>query len=196
MRIDCPNYLMKEKTKNSKDKGLVATWSDTENDSSDEYVDECGHFIAFATTTDKVIMESANDSEDSSDDEVPKKLTLQEVYDKLYTEFIKSEKTSHLCRKELNKVKIEKVDLLVKLDKTTRLVETLVVENTSLEEKVKNLEVEFSQARTQIERMSSAKLDEVLSAQKPSFDKTGLGYAVSSSSSSSMASGLRTVFVP
>ena len=144
MRIECPNYLMKEKTKNSKDKGLVATWSDTENDSSDEYVDECGHFIAFATTTDKVIMESANDSEDSSDDEVPKKLTLQEVYDKLYTEFIKSEKTSHLCRKELNKVKIEKVDLLVKLDKTTRLVETLVVENTSLEEKVKNLEVELS----------------------------------------------------
>ena len=32
MRIEFPNYLMKEKTKNSKDKGLVATWSDTEND--------------------------------------------------------------------------------------------------------------------------------------------------------------------
>ena len=28
------------------------------------------------TTTDKVIVESANDSEDSSNDEVPKKLTL------------------------------------------------------------------------------------------------------------------------
>ena len=35
----------------------------------------------------------------------------------------------------------EEADLLVKLDETTRLVETLVVENTSLEEKVKNLEV-------------------------------------------------------
>ena len=44
MRIECPNYLMKEKTKKSKDKGLVATWSDTKNDSSDEYVDECGHY--------------------------------------------------------------------------------------------------------------------------------------------------------
>ena len=53
------------------------------------------------------------------------------------------------------------------------------MENTSLEEKVKNLEVELSQVRTQIKRMSSAKLDEVLSAQKPSFDNTGLGYAVS-----------------
>ena len=111
-------------------------------------------------------------------------------------EFIKSEKTSCFCRKELNEVKTEKTDLLVKLDETIRLVETLVVENTLLEEKVKNLEVELSQARTQIERMSSAKLDEVLSAQKPSSDKAGLGYAVSSSPSSSTTSRLRTVFVP
>ena len=136
--------------------------------------------MVFVATTDKVIVESASDSKDSSDDEVPNQMTLQEAYEKLCTEFIKSEKTSHRCRKELNKAKIEKADLLVKLDETTRLVETLVVKNTSLEKKVKNLEVEHSQARTQIERMSSAKLDEVLSTQKPSFDKTGLGYAVSS----------------
>ena len=148
MRIECPNYLMKEKTKESKDKGLVATWSDTENDSSDEYVDECRHVMAFAASTDKVIVESASDSEDSSDDKVPKNLTLQEAYDKLYTEFIKSEKTSHLCRKEFNEVKIEKANLVVKLDETKRLVKTLVVENTLLEKKVKNLEIEFSQART------------------------------------------------
>ena len=173
-------------------------WSDTKNDSSDEYVDECHHVMAFAASTDKVIMESDSDSdsEDSSDNEVPKKMTLQEAYDKLCTKFIKSEKTSRLCRKELNEVKTEKVDLLVKLDETTRLVETLVMENASLEEKVKNLEVELSQAITQTKRMSSAKLDEVLSAQKPSSDKTGLGYAVSFSPSSSIASGSRTIFVP
>ena len=76
MRIECPNYLMKEKTKETKDKGLVATWSDTENDSSNEYMDECRHVMAFAISTDEVIVESASDSEDSSDDEVPKKLTL------------------------------------------------------------------------------------------------------------------------
>ena len=120
--------------------------------------------MAFAVIIDKVIVESASDSEDSSDDEVPKKLMLQEAYDKLCTEFIKSEKTSHLCRKEFNEVKTEKAELLVKLDKTTRLVETLVEENTSLEEKIKNLDVKLSQARTQIEMMSSTKLDEVLSA--------------------------------
>ena len=55
MRIECPNYLMKGKTKESKDKGLVATLSDTENDSSNEYVDECRHVMAFAASTDKVI---------------------------------------------------------------------------------------------------------------------------------------------
>ena len=46
-----------------------------------------------------MIVKSASVSEDSSDDEVPKKLTLQEAYDKLCTEFIKSKKTSHLYRK-------------------------------------------------------------------------------------------------
>ena len=71
MRIECPNYLMKEKPKESKDKGLVVTLSDTEKDSSDEYVDECSHVMAFAATIDKVIVESASDSEDSSNDEVP-----------------------------------------------------------------------------------------------------------------------------
>ena len=76
MRLECPNYLMKEKTKNSKGKVLVATLSDSENDLFDEYEDECGHYMAFAATTDKVIVESASDSEDSYDDEVPKKLTL------------------------------------------------------------------------------------------------------------------------
>ena len=86
--------------------------------------------------------------------------------------------------------------MLVKLDKTTMLVETLIVENTSLDEKVKNLEVKLSQARIQIKRISNAKLDKVLSAQKPSSNKTGLGYVVSFAPSSSTASRSRTVFMP
>ena len=68
--------------------------------------------MAFAVIINKVIVESASDNEDSYDDEVPKKLTLQEAYDKLCIEFIKSEKTYHLCRKELNEVKNEKAELL------------------------------------------------------------------------------------
>ena len=90
---------MKKKTNESKDKGSVATWSDIENDSSDVYVDECCHVMAFTAKTDKVIVESASDSADSSNDEVPKKMTLHEAYDKLCIEFIKFEKTSHFCGK-------------------------------------------------------------------------------------------------
>ena len=104
MRIECPNHLMKEKSKNSKGKVLVATSSDFESELSNKYEDECGHYMVFVATTDKVIVESTSDSEDSSDDEVPKKLTLQEAYDKLCTKFIKFEKTSHLYRKELNEI--------------------------------------------------------------------------------------------
>ena len=70
MRIECPNYLMKEKTKNSKGKVLVATLSDSENNISDKYEDECDYYMVFAATIDKVIMESASDSEDSSNNEV------------------------------------------------------------------------------------------------------------------------------
>ena len=187
---------MKEKTKKSKGKVLVATLSDTESDLSDEYEEECSNYMAFAAITDKVIVENISDNKDFFDDEVLEKLTIQEAYDKLCTKYIKSKKTSHLYRKELNEVKTEKANLLVKLDKTTRLVETLVVEKTSLDEKIKNLEIELSQARTQIERMPSAKLDEVLSVERPSSNKTCFGYVDSSGPSSSTAFGSKTVVVP
>ena len=119
MRIECPNYLVNEKNKKSKGKVLDATLSDTESDLFDEFEDEYSKNMAFTATTENVIVENVSYSEDSSDDEAPKKLTLQEAYDKLCTEYIKSEKTSYLCRKELNEVKTKKAYLLVKLDKTT-----------------------------------------------------------------------------
>ena len=60
-----------------------------------------------------------------------------------------------MARHPLSEVKTEKDDLLVKLDETTRLVETLVGVNTSLEEKVKNLEVELSQASVGVYALKS-----------------------------------------
>ena len=60
-------------------------------------------------------------------------------------------------------------------------------------EKTKKLEAELSQVRAQLERSSSAKLDEMLSIQKSASDRTGLGYDISSSKT---ASNSTTVFVP
>ena len=40
-------------------------------------MDECRHVMAFVVSTNKVIVESASDSEDSSDNEVPKKIPFR-----------------------------------------------------------------------------------------------------------------------
>ena len=60
-------------------------------------------------------------------------------------------------------------------------------------EKTKKLEAELFQVRAQLERTSSAKLDEMLSVQKSASDRTGLRYEFSSSN---IASTSTTVFVP
>ena len=61
-----------------------------------------------------------------------------------------------------------------------------------MDEKTKKLEVELFQVRAQLERTSSAKLDEMLGLQKSTYDRTGLGYGPSSSN---IASTSTTVFV-
>ena len=60
-------------------------------------------------------------------------------------------------------------------------------------EKIKKLEVELFQVRAQLERTSSAELDEMLSIQKSASNRIGLGYGLSSSNT---ASSSTTVFVP
>ena len=58
--------------------------------------------------------------------------------------------------------------------------------------RLRNFEAELFQVRTQLERTSSAKLDEMLSFQKYAFDRTGLGYDFSSPN---IASFSNTMFV-
>ena len=60
-------------------------------------------------------------------------------------------------------------------------------------EKTKKFEVELFQVRAQLERTSSAKLDEMLSFQKSASDRIGLGYNFSSPS---IAFASTTVFGP
>ena len=60
-------------------------------------------------------------------------------------------------------------------------------------EKTKKLEVELFQVKAQLERTSSAKINEMLSLQKFASNQTGLGYGFSSSNTASTST---TVFVP
>ena len=59
--------------------------------------------------------------------------------------------------------------------------------------RTKKLEAELFQVKAQLERTSSAKLDEMLSVQKSSFDRSSLGYDFSSPN---IASSSTTVFFP
>ena len=60
-------------------------------------------------------------------------------------------------------------------------------------EKNKKLEAELFQVKAQLERTSSAKLNEMLSIQKSTSDQTGLGYDLSSSNTAFTST---TIFVP
>ena len=59
--------------------------------------------------------------------------------------------------------------------------------------KVRFLEQEVVQANTKIERVSTKKLNDVISSQKQFSDKSGLGYIGGSSSSSSVTKEVKFI---
>ena len=73
--------------------------------------------------------------------------------------------------KKIESLELEKKKLLVKLFDANDLLNNVKTENMLLHDKVKSLELDLSVARS-----ASSKLDQMLSVQKSSSDKTGLGY--------------------
>ena len=59
------------------------------------------------------------------------------------------------------------------------LLNNVKTENMLLLDKIKNLELELSVAREQIDRFASCKFDHILCVQKSPFDKTDLGFVES-----------------
>ena len=97
-----------------------------------------------------------------------------------------------LTTKKLTDIEWEREELSTKFDKANQTIGALRFENTFLAKKTKKLEAELFQVRAQLERTLSAKLDEMLSLQKSSCDRTGLRYDFSSPSITSTST---TVFV-
>ena len=81
----------------------------------------------------------------------------------MYKDPEKHEKLYKLATKKLSDVELDREELSTKFDKANQTIEALRFENNFLTEKTKKLEVELSQVRAQLERTSSAKLDEMLS---------------------------------
>ena len=118
---------------------------------------------------------------------------IHTAYEKLYKVSEKHKKLYKLATKKLSDVELDREELFTKFDDANQTIGALRFENNFLAEKTKKLEAELSQVRVQLERTSSAKLDEMLSIQKSASDRTGLGYDISSSNTACTST---TVFVP
>ena len=68
-----------------------------------------------------------------------------------------------LVTKKLNDVELDREELSIKFDKAYQTIGALRFENNFLAKKTKKLKAELFQVRVQLERASSAKLDEMLS---------------------------------
>ena len=84
----------------------------------------------------------------------------------------------------MKKVEEEHRCILVQHKEAKCEVERLKGELIEAYSKIKFLELEIIQANVKVENISTKKLDNVLSSQKPSHDKTGLCYTGEGSSSS------------
>ena len=103
----------------------------------------------------------------------------------MYKIFEKHKKLYRLATKKLSDVELDCEELSTKFDEANQTIGVLRFENNFLAKKTKKLDAELFQVRTQLERTSSAKLDERLSIQKFASDRTGLGYGLSSSNTAS-----------
>ena len=91
------------------------------------------------------------------------------------------------------KVELEWDEIFTKFDEANQTIGALRFKNNFLVEKIKKLEVELFQVRAQLERTSSAKLEEMLSLQKSASDWTDLEYDFSSPNIDFAST---TIFVP
>ena len=88
---------------------------------------------------------------------------IHTVYEKLYKLSDKHEKLYRLTTKKLSDVELDREELFTKFDEANQTIGALRFENNLLAKKTKKLEAELVQVRAQLERTSSAKLDDMLS---------------------------------
>ena len=141
--------------------------SDTklEHDSNNE---DDGILNAFTATINPTIgiVEDMDEEEDlvkSKFEKMDEQDDIHIAYAKLYKVSEKYEKLYRLVTKKLSDVELEREEISTKFDEVNHTIRALSFENNFLVEKTKKLEAKLFQVRAQLERISSAKLDEMLS---------------------------------
>ena len=163
MKQECPTYLKSI----VKSKAFATTLSDTKPEDDFDNEDD-GILNAFTATINSTegIVEGVDEEEDLVDSKFEKMDDQDDIhttYEKLYKLFEKHNKLYRLDTKKLNDVELDCERLSIKFDEANQTIGALRFENNFLAEKTKKLEAELFQVRAQLERTSSAKLDEMLS---------------------------------
>ncbi|XP_075648455.1 uncharacterized protein LOC142619281 isoform X1 [Castanea sativa] len=175
MKQECLTYLKSI----GKSKALAATLSDTEpGDDFDNEDDEIlNAFIATINPAEGIVEEVDEEEElvESKFEKMDDQDYIHTAYEKLYKLSKKHEKLYRLATKKLSDVELDREEIFTKFDEANQTIGALRFENNFLVEKTKKLEAELFQVRAQLERPSSAKLNEMLSIQKSASDRTGLG---------------------
>ena len=177
MKLECPTYLKSI----GKSKALSATLSDTEpQDDYDNEDDEIlNAFTATVNPTDGIVKEDK--LEKSKFEKMDDQDDIHTAYEKLYKLPQKHKKLYRLTTKKLSDVELDREELSTMFDEANQTIGALRFEINLLAKKTKKLKAELFQVKAQLERTSSAKLDEMLSLQKSTSDQIGLGYGLSSS---------------
>ena len=205
LKKECPNYL-REKVKM-----FATTLSDSEGSNLDTEgeCDSEGNYRAFMAITsvdskDELSnfidelgdLSKDEEVEESKDEDVCQnegENNLQEAYDSLLEDCGKYAKVANLAVKKMKKVEEEHRCRLVQLKEAKCEVEGLKGELVEAYFKIKFLELEIIQVNVKVERISTKKLDNMLSSQKSSHDKTDLGYIEEGTSSSEPKKEVRFV---
>ena len=164
MKHKGPTYLKSI----GKSKALAATLSDTEpEDDSDNEDDEIlNAFTATVNPTDGILEDMVEEEElvESKFEKMDDQDDIHTAYEKLYKLSKKHKKLYRLATKKLSDVEFDREEFSTKFDKPNQTIRALRFENNFLAENTKKLKAEFSQVRVQLERTSSAKLDEMLNS--------------------------------
>ena len=172
--------------------------SDSSNSDSEESYDGEGNYSTFMTidhvesSEDLSLLveefgehsdeESMRVVEESDVEEGESNAGLQENYNSLLEKPKEYARVAKAVMKKMEKAEEDYRSLLVCYKEAKCEIETLNGELIEAYKKVKFLELEVVQENAKIERVSTKKLDEVLSHKKPFSDRTRLGYTGESSS--------------
>ena len=163
MKQECPTYLKTIR----KSKEFAATLSNTDSeDNSDNEDDRILNAFTATVNLTKGIIEDVDEEEElveSKFEKMDEQDYIYTAYAKLYKVSKKHEKMYRLASKKLSDVELEREEISTKFDEANQTIGALRFENNFLAEKTKKLEAELFQVRAQLERTSSAKLDEMLS---------------------------------